>query len=157
MHKGGMTPTIRISPKDCLSILDVLDVAGVSRNGMSFASCTSLALSSLIGMAQRAGIIEEPDGFAYLDRVGPYHGQKNDKRKRATANHLYEAAQHGSAAISLPPIHTNMPPQVMEEQALRDLKDRFTRLNDRKEADLSLTLEEEKEWQACFSVLYPDG
>jgi len=157
MLKGGMTPTIRISPKDCLSILDVLDVAGVQRHGMSFASCTSLALSSLIGMARQAGIIEEPDGFAYLERVGPYHGQRNDKRKRATANHLYAAAQHGSAAISLPRVNTSMPPQVMEEQALRELKDRFTKLNDRKEADILLSIEEEQEWQACFSVLYPDG
>jgi hypothetical protein len=108
-------------------------------------------------MARQAGIIEEPDGFAYLDRVGPYHGQKNDKRKRATANHLYASAQHGSAAISLPRINTSMPPQVMEEQALRELKDRFTKLNDRKEADIPLPIEEEQEWQACFSVLYPDG
>jgi hypothetical protein len=45
----------------------------------------------------------------------------------------------------------------MEEQALRELKDRFTKLNDRKEADIPLSIEEEQEWQACFAVLYPDG
>lgn len=157
MLKGGMTPTIRISPKDCLSILDVLDVAGIDRRTMSFASCTSLALSSLIGMAQRAGIIEMPDGFAYLERVGPYHGQKNDKRKRVASNNLYERSMRGGVAVSLPPVNQSMPPQVMEEQALRELKDRFTKLNDRKEADIPLSLPEEEEWQACFSVLYPDG
>ena len=155
--KAGMVTTVRISPKDCISILDILDVAQVRRDNMSFASCTSLALSSLIGMARQAGIIEEPDGFAFLDKVGPYRDGKNNKVKRLTSNSLYLAAQHGSAAISLPRVNTSMPPQVMEEQALRELKDRFTKLNDRKEADIPLSMEEEKEWQACFSVLYPDG
>ena len=70
--KAGMVATIRVSPKDCISVLDILDVAQVRRDNMSFASCTSLALSSLIGMARQAGIIEEPDGFAFLGKVGPY-------------------------------------------------------------------------------------
>jgi len=155
--KGGTTAHIRISPSDCLSTLDVLEAAGVNTSGMSFASCVSLAFSSLLGMARQAKLIEEPDTFQYLNRMQPYLGTGNNKRKHDITRNLYERSQHGSLAVMLPSVHASTQGEVIEEQALRELKDRFSRLNDRKEADLPLTVEEEKEWQHGFSILYPDG
>ena len=155
--KGGTTAHIRISPADCLSTLDVLQGAGIDTTGMSFAACVSLAYSSLLGMARKAQLIEEPDTFQYLNRMQPYLGTGNNKKKHDITSNLYERSMRGGAAVTLPPVRASMPPQVMEEQALRELKDRFTKLNDRKEADIPLSLEEEQEWQVCFSVLYPDG
>lgn len=155
--KGGTTAHIRVTPADCLSTLDVLEGAGIEVKGMSFASCVSLAYSSLLGMARKAGLIEEPDTFQYLNRMQSYLGTGNNKKKHDITSNLYERSMRGGVAVSLPPVRTSMPPQVMEEQALRELKDRFSRLNDRKEADIPLSMEEEQEWQSCFSVLYPDG
>lgn len=154
--KGGTTAHIRISPADCISTLNVLEGAGINTTGMSFASCVSLAYSSLLGMARKAQLIEEPDTFQYLNRMQTYLGTGNNKKKHDITSNLYERSMRGSTALSMPPVRPTIPPQVMKEQALRELKDRFTRLNDRKEANIPLTFEEEKEWQACFSVLYPD-
>jgi hypothetical protein len=87
----------------------------------------------------------------------PFLGTGNNKKKHDITSSLYERSMRGSTALSMSSVRPSIPAQVMDEQALRELKDRFTKLNDRKEADIPLSREEEQEWQACFSVLYPDG
>ena len=56
-----MVVTVRVNTLDCLSMLDVLEVAGVKVEGMSFSAIVSLALSSLVSAARRGNIIPTPD------------------------------------------------------------------------------------------------
>jgi hypothetical protein len=80
--KPGLVVSIRISPKDCQSIVALMDASGVSRQGQTFSGMASLALSSLLQTARTAGTIAEPDPFNYWNEVGEYHkGKARDKDK----------------------------------------------------------------------------
>ena len=106
-RKGGMVARIRVSPKDCLAVVDVLEAAGLSPYEHSFSGCVAIALSSLIAVGRKAGIIPvEEDGFQYLNRIGPFMDQHSSLAKRERTNRLYENAQAGFD----PP----MPPVRME-------------------------------------------
>lgn len=103
--KAGMVTQIRINPKDCLAILDLMVACGIDPyDGRSFAQCTSLALSSLIGVARRAKIIpEDDDGFQYANRMEPFIQGKNDKRKYRYDSMLYQRAAGDISAPDLAP------------------------------------------------------
>ena len=101
-RKGGMVARIRVSPKDCLAVLDVMERVGLDPLQHSFSGCVAIALSSLIGVARRASIIPmEEDGFQYLNRMEPFMGQVSTRTKRELTNRLYEGAQRGLSAPSL--------------------------------------------------------
>lgn len=111
--KGGMVVQIRISPKDCLGILDCAEVAGVDTAGKSFASIASITFSSLIALARQTGIItSEEDGFQYLNRMQQYNAGKATKQKRQYTDNLYQSAVLGKS-----------PPQLVASQtdAMRQL------------------------------------
>ena len=158
--KGGMTAHIRVNPKDCIHVLRILDTAGVDRKGMSFASCTSLALSTLIGLATRMKVIEESDGFDYLEMMSPYMGTGNNKKKHDTTAALYDRALHSNTVptvlppVSLPVMDTPTMTILEREVYMRDWKDRISILNDRKEAGLSLTAAEQVTWNEGMRILF---
>ena len=79
--KAGLVARIRVNPKDCQSVLDVLDRVGIQRHNLSFSACVSLALSSLLETARMQKLIPEPDPFQYLNRLGEYAGQGHIKHK----------------------------------------------------------------------------
>ena len=94
--KAGMVVQIRVHPEDCLSILDIMKVIGNDPyDGRSFASMTSLALKALIGFAVKSQVIEEPDGFQFLNRMAPFLDSRNNKRKHTISESLYNRAAHG--------------------------------------------------------------
>jgi len=103
--KVGMVTQIRVNPKDCLAILDIIVACGINPyDGRSFAQCTSLALSSLIGVARRAKIIpEEEDGFQYANRLDPFINSRNDKRKYSFDKMLYQRASADISAQDMAP------------------------------------------------------
>lgn len=105
--KAGMVTQIRVNPKDCLAILDLMVACGIDPyDGRSFAQCTSLALSSLVGVARKAGIIPlDEDGFQYANRMAPFLNSRNDKRKYRYDEMLYKRA---SADISAPDMAPNI-------------------------------------------------
>lgn len=111
-RRGGMTANIRVSPKDCLATLDLMEKMGLNPHTHSFAGCVSLCYSSLIALARRQGVIkEEEDGFQYMNRMEPFRGQKSTKVKREHTNALYEGARQGGTppvltAGDIIPIHT---------------------------------------------------
>lgn len=95
-RKGGMVARVRVSPKDCLAIVDIMKAAGMDPYLHSFSGCVAIALSSLIGVARKGGIIaREEDGFQYLQVMEPFMGQSSTLAKRERTNTLYERAQAG--------------------------------------------------------------
>ena len=101
--KAGMVSSIRINTKDCLAILDLMNVVGIDPyDGRSFASCVSLAISSLIEVARNSSIIKkEEDGFQFLNRMQPFLAKGNDRMKRKLADAMHKRAAEGIAAPSL--------------------------------------------------------
>lgn len=106
--KAGMVAQIRVNPSDCQHVLDIMGVLGVDPyDGRSFAQCVSLAFTSLIGMACKAGIIPtEVDTFQYLNRMGPFIDSRNNKNKAAHASALYERQMAGVTPSLTMPTHS---------------------------------------------------
>lgn len=106
--KGGMVVQVRVNPKDCLAVLDIMESLGINvYDGRSFASCVSVTLSSLIGVARKGGIIkaeEEEGGWEWLNRMEAFQGNqgKNTKRKKSITDNLYDRVAHGMPAPALP-------------------------------------------------------
>ncbi|HEX6826433.1 MAG TPA: hypothetical protein VF077_08970 [Nitrospiraceae bacterium] len=63
---------LRVNPTDAMSIVDVLDVLGVSKTNLSFAQATKLALSALLESARKEGLIPRREGFEYLTMMRPF-------------------------------------------------------------------------------------
>lgn len=106
--KAGMVAQIRVNPADCQHVLDIMGVLGVDPyDGRSFAQCVSLAFTSLIGMAGKAGVIPlEVDTFQYLNRMGPFIDSRNNRNKAAHASALYERQMQGAIPSLTMPTHT---------------------------------------------------
>lgn len=84
--KAGIVTRLRVNPKDCQSVLDTLDAAGVPRDNISFSQAASLALATLLETARHSGLIPEPDPFQYLSRLTPYLSEARvPKARRASA------------------------------------------------------------------------
>lgn len=92
----GRVVRFRLMPKDCLSVLDVLDKAGISMNGKSFNTLSHLALSSMLETFRQSGMIDkEPDPFKFAERMFPYQGNADTVSKRKITNELRSASIRG--------------------------------------------------------------
>jgi hypothetical protein len=81
--RAGRVVTTRINPRDCMSIADVLDRAGVYTQGMSFAQAVSLALGSVLEMCRQQGILPTRDGFEYEEMMKRFtHNPKVDMARK---------------------------------------------------------------------------
>lgn len=88
--RAGLVVTIRVNPKDCQSILDLIDAVGFPRIGQSFSMLTGIALSSMLESFRTSGAIPEPDAFEYLNRMSQYIGQKRTAKKLQIAKAVHE-------------------------------------------------------------------
>ena len=100
--KAGMVTQLRVNTKDCLAVLNVMEVLGLNPYDRSFAQCLSTALSSLLGMVIENGVIEEPDAFQYLNRMAPFLEGGNSKSRAHRANLAYLNQAAGVAPPRLP-------------------------------------------------------
>jgi len=112
--KAGFVARIRVNPRDCLSILDVVQRAGVNVDGMSFSSITSLAVSSMLQAFRKHGVIPDGDGFDFERRMAPFAHGRSTYNKREIAEALYVGAAHG---LSVPEINI---PQATPQQGQKE-------------------------------------
>jgi hypothetical protein len=128
--RPGMVATIRVNPKDCMAVLDVVKAAGLSTDGMSFAAMTSLAFSSLLQTMRDQEVIPDRDGFEYLDMMQPYLGSKNNKKKVAITKTLQNAGSkvrvHGLSKPKVEKAPIQEPPTLGEDKAL-SIEERLAR------------------------------
>lgn len=116
--KYGMIAQIRVNTKDCLAVLDLMGVLGIDPyDGRSFAQCVSLALSSMIQTMRDRGVIEQQeDGFQYLNRMAPFLGSRNNKRKYLASEALGKAMGEGVPALTIPKsVNVKHPGQYIPE------------------------------------------
>lgn len=115
LRRVGQVIRIRVSPRDCLSILDVVQVAGVNIQGMSFAAIGSLTLSSMLESLRKQGTIPCNDGFDYAQRMASYLEGKSTADKRAITERIY------LGEVKVPQgIQSNTPVDQLSVEALVD-------------------------------------
>lgn len=112
----GLVVRFRMMPKDCLSVLDVLEKAGLDTSGKSFNTLAHLAMSSMLETFRQAGTIDpEPDPFKFAERITPYKGSSDMIGRRKVTNELRSAALQGFARPS------TLAPTIDLEDAKREL------------------------------------
>lgn len=81
--RPGIVVQLRINPSTAMSVLDVLEAAGVSSEDKSFPVCVSAALNILVETVKASGLIAEPDPYQYANRMQSYIGEASrDYRKK---------------------------------------------------------------------------
>jgi len=145
MPKPGQVVRIRISPTDCLGILDILDKAGIPRQNISFSQCTSLALTTLIELARKTDMIPRPDGFDFLNRMEQYIGQGHKGRRQGAADLLYEKTPDISAAF---------PPVKIPSMPLNEAIEICETLEEKKTKGEKLTEEEQRKYEIAMKVVF---
>lgn len=100
--RAGFVARIRVNPKDCLSLLDIVQGSGLNVEGMSFSAITSLAMTCMIEAFRKAKTIPDNDGFDYARRMAPYVGGKSSYDKRVLTETLYVGAAAGLPVPEMP-------------------------------------------------------
>lgn len=169
--KAGMVTRLRVNPKDCQSILDLLDKVGIPYHSLSFSQCTSLALASLLETARMNKNIPEPDPFQYLNRMQGFYGHGNgmQKKRLAAANAIGSIGESFQAPpVSIEPARplesTPLAEVVANESAdvMRDRR-RLSELYSKKDMvengnrSVSWSADDEQEYQQLFAKIYPEG
>lgn len=114
----GKVVRFRLMPKDCLSVLDVLEKAGLDTSGKSFNTLAHLALSSMLETFRQAGTIDrDPDPFKFAERMFPFSGSTNMIGRRKVTNELRSAALQGFTKPS------TLAPTIGLEDAKRELSE----------------------------------
>lgn len=166
--KAGHVATIRINPRDCQSVLDVLDAAGVPRKALSFAQCVSLAMGCLLETARKGGVIPEPDEFEYLNRMQAYLGPN----KRVRTARMAEAISGLGGSMRAPALAgpevgepqaapspraaVEVSPEELEE-AQRELTALLTKKEIHEDNDGPWTMLDQLRFDAAYKIVYPDG
>lgn len=159
--KPGLVVSIRISPKDCQSIVALMDASGVSRQGQTFSGMASLALSSLLQTARTSGTIAEPDPFNYWNEVGEYHkGKARDKDKEKIVQ---------AASSKITPSTVNTPSFGVVDAGLSqigtvltsDVRQAGIRLKEllvkQENAPDNWSAADQQEFDQLYKIVYPEG
>ena len=120
--KGGMVVRMRISPRDCMSILDAAEAAGMKADEFSFSALSSIVMSSILEGLRRSNTIPHRDGFEYLRMMEPFLNKKGAARQNMTA------ALYGKPVLPISPPST-VP--AREEKTHEELVAEFTDLHNR--------------------------
>lgn len=116
-----MVVRIRVSPKDCMSVVDAARLVGVPPERYSMSALTSLVLSSLLEVHRKSGLIPERSGFEYSEMMEPFRNRKGALRQKMT-----EVLYRGSV-----PTDEGISSTGGEERTEEELKAEFSELNDR--------------------------
>lgn len=108
--RPGVVVSIRVNPKDCMGVLDVLEKAGIVTPGASFPSLISLALGSLLETARQNNMIPTRTGFEFSEMMAPYLKQPRNKKKLEIAKTIHSI---GSDIVS-PTLEE--PPQISQRE-----------------------------------------
>lgn len=76
MSKAGVVSCIRLNPVDAMSVIDILDHLGLSKDNLSFPQATKLVLGAFLATARRDGIIPVRASGEFEDMLSPF-GREN--------------------------------------------------------------------------------
>lgn len=162
--KAGEVVRIRVNPKDCLSVLDVLEAANINTRAMSFSQCVSLALGSLLETARHSKLIDEPDGFDFLNRMRPFKTAVSASHKKKLE--ITGAMQELGSRIHAPAIGDDMAHEtaVLEPEVItaeqRRARSLLTELNAKKELaesgnpNVTWMSDDQQEFERLCKIVY---
>ena len=114
--KAGRIARIRINPRDCMSIVDMLDAAGLYQPNMSFAHAVSIALGSALETFRQHEVIPTRDGFEYLERMARFPDTTTG-RKVTQFKLLKKDLAQGPAKLYAPQFVPDASPDMGSEPA----------------------------------------
>lgn len=163
--KAGVVTSLRINPKDCMSIVDVLDKTGLLKAGMSFSSMAALTLSVLLETMRERGDIPTRDGFEFSEMVGPY---LNGNQSRKVA--INKAVESIGSDFSAPALPQRSPAKIIAKMAAApvvftppdvDAADKLTNLIQKKEmaetGAFTWTQQDQQNFDHYYQLVYPHG
>lgn len=127
--KGGMVVRIRVSPKDCMSLVDAAQALGIQSTQYSMSALTSLVLSSLLEVQRKAGTVPTRSGFEYLSMMEPYTNRKGVIRQKMT-DALYKGQLQGAVG-GLPRLTAPVVEAAIGDKTTEELMAEFQELHER--------------------------
>lgn len=164
--KPGQVVRLRLNPKDCQSVLDVLESTGVNLMGMSYAQCVSLALSTLLETCRKNGLIPEPDPFQFLNRIQPILQGSTQGRKLAVNGAItsigpgFQAPVMDMPTYSAEPVRQHTPAAEVVTAEMRMQRRRLGELCQKKDLieqgtpGLLWSTGDEDEFQELYKAVY---
>lgn len=101
----GRVVKIRLSPQDCMAVVDVTSLTGVMVPGISFAQLVSSCLSSVLAGLREQRIIPTREGFEYAVMLEPFKDQPHIDRAqklRITKDIKLQAVYRQHAPVAAP-------------------------------------------------------
>jgi hypothetical protein len=140
--KPGKVVRFRMSPTDCLSVLDIMKVAKISTDGKSFNTVVHLALSSMLESYRKAGIINaDPDPFSFMPRMEEF--TVRDRQKLAVTNALTMHEMAGNRVVAAA--------NVVTAKDLEQVKRRLAELDSRSD---NLSEDERLEYDRLCAIVF---
>lgn len=128
--KAGVVVTIRVTPPDCISCVDVADFGGLYTPGMSFAQVVRDALGTLLESARQQNVIPTRDGYEFEEMVTKrFQTDSTSRTTRARKLQITALADKQAASRRSPAL-----PQG-DSVAVQRLQRRFDELNTKLEGD----------------------
>jgi hypothetical protein len=163
--RAGQVVRIRVNPKDCMSVLDVMEVTGMQTQGMSFSAIVSLALSSAMEGLRQQGVIPTRTGFEFSDMMSVYLRGSSQGRKVAMTNAIYNAGSEFQVRpVAMPadlpeddgyiePVDNPTPEVLRARRALAELcaKKELSEQN----SAVMWQAEDQREYEKNYRIVYP--
>lgn len=70
--KAGRVVQIRLNPKDCMAVVDIITQAKMFVPGMSFSHATSIAFACMSETFRKNNIVPTREGYEYSDLMEPF-------------------------------------------------------------------------------------
>ena len=143
--KPGQVTTIRVSPQDCMAVVDIL-IVGVPLGNLSFAQATKLAFSSMAESMRQNQIIPRRLGYEYLEMMDVFKEDLNGRR----AAKLGQTSLNDAAGrrLQVAPVMPETPEMLRVKRAMDQLQ--FKREND----SVNWTAEDEAKWAGLCGELF---
>jgi hypothetical protein len=163
--RPGSVVSIRVNPKDSMSVVDLVKKSGLFVEGMSFPHMVSLALSGCLQALRDNGGVPERDGFEYLEICGPYvQNQQRNGRKLMIADAVHKAGSDFTIRLPTQEASPNSAPTMPDtrttEQRMagRMLHELCEKLDlSRKNPDVTWQKADQEEYDRLFKIVYPEG
>lgn len=120
----GVVASVRLSPTDTMSAVDIVTQAKAFFPGMSISGAVALAVSIAFETLRKQGSIPVREGFEYASMVEPFSQKKNTKIKRAFADQMYNKMVAGEAvALAAPaPDYAGLTEEQIIQRQMEELE-----------------------------------
>jgi hypothetical protein len=154
----GEVVYIRVNPKDCMRVVEVLKLTGMMEiqkkfDNMSFPQAVSLALSSLLQAAVESKMIPDHDGFEYSEIMRPFSNKTRTSRKLAFAKGVALNSEAEVPALRIQRETTKFMPTAEQRRADSKAKELLFKKN---AASDSWTEADEVELLKCLAIAAGD-